>query len=410
LPHGNRLVVVTNGGGPGIIAADASARHGLTLPEISEQTKTTLKSAVQRDISLGNPLDLTAGASADEFEAVLKILASDQDIDMALAIFVPPIVTAPEAMQESIRRVAPLFQRNGKPLVCCFFGQHGMQGKVGGSRRSVPSYLFPEEAVLALAKAVQYSELNKRRRGIIPKIRGIQREKGRRLVEQAMSGNAQRPLWLPADTIFSLLNCYGMRALQTVIARTPSEAARTASEIGFPVAVKLNSSTIVHKTDVGAVMLDLKSAGEVEKAFEDIRSKLKAVGRDNEMQGVVVQPMIAGGMEVIAGVTQDPSFGPLIMFGTGGVYAEIFNDIAVRLHPLTDLDARELIHSVKMAKLFEGFRGTPAVDTDSVKDLLLRLSALVEDIPQIAELDLNPVRIMARGGGYWIVDSRILVR
>jgi acyl-CoA synthetase (NDP forming) len=207
-----------------------------------------------------------------------------------------------------------------------------------------------------------------------------------------------------------LLECYGIRAVETAVAKTATEATALASRIGFPVAVKLNSSTIVHKTDVGGVILDVKSADEVEKAFDNIRAKLKEIGRDHEMQGVTVQRMVKGGVEAIVGVTQDPSFGPLIMFGIGGVYAELLNDVAVRFHPLTDVDARELTGSVRMAKLFEGFRGTPPSDTQALEDLLLRLSALVEDIPQISELDFNPVKVMPRGEGYWVVDSRIAVR
>ncbi len=180
--------------------------------------------------------------------------------------------------------------------------------------------------------------------------------------------------------------------------------------MGFPVAVKLSSSTIVHKTDVGGVKLDLESEIEVKRAFNDIKSRLAEIGRQDEMEGVTVQHMVKEGIEAIVGVTLDPSFGPLIMFGMGGVYAELMKDVAVRLHPLTDSDARELVKSIKMTKLFEGFRGAPPSDIESLEDLLLRLSALVEDIPQIAELDFNPVKVMPRGQGYWIVDARVMLR
>jgi acetyl coenzyme A synthetase (ADP forming)-like protein len=410
VPRGRRLAIVTNGGGPGIIAADASANHGLVLPDLSTETMNALKSAVERDIGLGNPLDLTAGATAKEFENTLNILARDQGVDAVLTIFVPPIVVDPGAMEDTIRRVMPVFQRHRKPLLACFIGQRGIQGKLGTESKSVPCYLFPEGAVSALAKAVEYGELAKHRRGTIPKIRGIKRERGRKIVQAAMTDSAQRPLWLSVDAISELLACYGIRTVDTVTAKTATEAATIASRIGFPVTVKLNSSTIVHKTDVGGVLLDLKSADEVEKAFGDIKARLKEISRDHEMQGVVVQCMVAGGIEAIVGVTQDPSFGPLIMFGIGGTYAELLNDVAIRLHPLTDLDARELISSVRMAKLFEGFRGSPPSDTPALEDLLLRLSALVEDIPQISELDFNPVKVMPSGEGYWVVDSRIMLR
>jgi len=166
----------------------------------------------------------------------------------------------------------------------------------------------------------------------------------------------------------------------------------------------------VHKTDVGGVILDLKSESEVRKAFEDIKARLSEIGRQREMEGIIVQRMVKGGTEAIVGVTQDASFGPLIMFGLGGIYAELLKDVAVRLHPLTDLDARELIGSIKTARLFKGFRGSPPSDTPALEDLLLRLSALIEDVPQIGELDFNPVKVMPQGQGYWIVDARIMLR
>jgi acyl-CoA synthetase (NDP forming) len=180
--------------------------------------------------------------------------------------------------------------------------------------------------------------------------------------------------------------------------------------LGFPVAVKLASSTIVHKTDVRGVVLDLNSEDEVKKAFKDIKARLAETGRQSEMWGVIVQPMVTEGVEVVAGVTQDPSFGPIIMFGLGGIYTELLKDVAVRLHPVTDVDAHELVSSIKTSKLFEGFRGAPPSDTRSLEDLLLRLSALVDNVPQIAELDLNPVKVMEREKGYWVVDARIMVR
>ncbi|MCG2776169.1 MAG: acetate--CoA ligase family protein, partial [Desulfobacterales bacterium] len=247
-------------------------------------------------------------------------------------------------------------------------------------------------------------------KGTIPKIRGIKRERARKLIERAMTRSTDRPLWLSPKEITNLLSCYGIHFAETLMAKTADDATTAASRVGFPVAVKLSSSTIVHKTDVGGVKLALESEIEVKRAFNDIKFRLTEINRQDEMEGVTVQHMVKEGIEAIVGVTLDPSFGPLIMFGMGGVYAELMKDVAVRLHPLTDSDARELVKSIKMTKLFEGFRGAPPSDTESLEDLLLRLSALVEDIPQIAELDFNPVKVMPRGKGYWIVDARIMLR
>jgi len=201
-----------------------------------------------------------------------------------------------------------------------------------------------------------------------------------------------------------------MRIINSWLARSPEEAAAIAVNTGFPVAIKLASSTITHKTDVGGVLLGLNTEKEVKQAYRDINDKLVNQGRDKDMEGVNVQKMIGGGIEAIIGVTQDPSFGPLIMFGSGGVYAELINDVSFRLHPLTDLDAKELISSVKMAGLYEGYRGSPPADVASVRELLLRLSIMVEDLPQIIELDFNPVKVLPQGEGYWILDARVLIR
>ena len=409
-PRGKRVVIVTNGGGPGILAADACEHRSLTLPEFSSETTELLRSAIRREIALRNPLDLAAGATGQEFEDVLGVLAGDSENDAVITIFIPPTVVDPKAIDKAIGRVAPLFQRHHKPLLACFMGERGFKAKLGSGGRFVPCYPFPEDAVLALAKAAEYSAWLEKPKGAIPRIQGLRRERGRKLIEMAMSRTAQRPLWLSAEETAQLLNCYGIRFAETLMARTASEAMALASKIGFPVAVKLTSSTIVHKTDVGGVILDIESELQVEHAFEDIRTRLAKMGREHEMQGVSVQRMVKGGVEAIAGVTQDPSFGPLIMFGIGGIYAELLKDVAVKLHPLTDLDAEELISSVKMVRLFEEFRGSPASDIEALKDLLLRLSALVEDMPEITELDLNPVKVMPRGEGYWVVDSRILVK
>ncbi|MFC1964302.1 GNAT family N-acetyltransferase [Chloroflexota bacterium] len=410
LPQGRRVAIVTNGGGPGIIAADAATRNGLTVPELSRETAEKLEKVVQRDINLNNPVDTTAGATAPEFEGILKVLADDKDNDAVLVIFMPPVVVETRTMEDTIRRIAPLFWKRGKPLLACFLGQWGLKAQLGTRGRYVPTYPFPEEAVAALAKAAEYAEMKRRPPGKLSRITGLKRVKARKIIERAMTRSTQRPLWLAADEIAGLLGCYGIRFVETVLARTPGEAAEAATRLGYPVAVKLASGTITHKTDVGGVVLDLRSAKEVRKAFHDIRKSLTDLGQQQKMAGVTVQPMVPGGLEAIAGVTTDPSFGPLIMFGSGGIYAEMIKDVSLRLHPLTDLDARDLVYSIRMSSLFKGYRGSPPLDTESLQDLLLRISAIVEDIPQLQEMDLNPVKVLPRGKGYRVVDARVMLR
>jgi len=410
LPKGRRVAIVTNGGGPGIIAADACEKQGLLIQELPQETINELKTHIKRDIRFNNPLDMSASATAEEFVSALKVLAKNYSSDAVIAIFIPPVTLETKTIEDSIRHVSPLFWRQNKPLLTCFMGQRGFKISVGSTGKFVPSYPFPEGAVSALAKACEYAEHRRKPKGTIPKIHGINRKRAQNIIDTAMTKNINRPFSLSAKEIVDLLSCYNIRLTETLLAKTADEAIAAASKLGFPVAIKLASSTIAHKTDIDAVRLDVRSASEVKETFRDIESRVKEIGRRDEMDGVTVQKMVKGGIETIVGVTQDPSFGPLIMFGIGGIYAEMIKDVAVRLHPLTDVDARELIGSIKMAKLFDGFRGSPPSDIQALEDLLLRLSALVEDVPEITELDFNPVKVMPRGEGYWIVDARIMVR
>ena len=411
VPQGKRVAIVTNGGGPGTLAADACDHHGLELPEFSTETAEALRPVIEQDIIINNPLNITARAGAKEFENALRILAKDPDNDAVIAIFMPPIMMDTENVENAVRRVAPVFQQHRKPLLTCFMGERGFwRGGLAAKGKYVPCCPFPEDAVSALAKAVEYGQWLNTPKGSVPKIRGIRRSKARKLVETAMTRSAKRPLWLSPEEIAELLNCYDIRFAETIAAKTSANAVSAASRIGFPVAVKLAAPTIIHKTDVGGVMLDLKTEAEVEQAFNDIEAGLAKLGRQDEMTGVMVQRMVNGGTDMIVGVTQDPSFGPLIMFGLGGIYFELLKETAFRLHPLTDVDARELVASVKTAKLIEEARGTPPGDMASLEGLLSRLSAMVEDLHQIAELDLYPVKVMPQGEGYWVVDARIMLR
>ncbi len=410
LPKGRRLAIITNGGGPGIIAADAAVNNGLSLPIFPDETARKLKQVIRRDIKIGNPIDMTAGATAQEFEDVLKVLARDEVNDAVLSIFIPPIVVNTSDMEKAITRVAALFRRQNKPLLACFLGQRGFKIKLGTGGRYVPTYSFPEEAVVALAKTVDYAEIRQKPRGKMPKFRGIKRLAAQNTIIRALRRSIRRPLWLEPQEINELLNYYGIRIMNTWLAKSAEEAASMAVNAGFPVAIKLASSTITHKTDVGGVVLSLNTEKEVKQAYRDIEERLVKQGRSKDMDGVIVQKMIEGGIETIIGVTQDPSFGPLIMFGSGGIYAELIKDVSFRLHPLTDLDAEELIRSVKLAELYKGYRGSPSADVAAIRELLLRLSIMVEDLPQIIELDFNPVKVLPQGEGYWILDARILIR
>ena len=410
LPKGNRVAILTNGGGPGILTADACAARGLELPELSKSTISKLRRSLSKEATFANPVDMTASSGAKEYAKAMNILSEDENVDTLIVIFIPPIVTEPEAIASAIREVAPRFREQGKTLAASFMSSRGAPSELGSDEEGhVPTFTFPEATAGALAKACEYSEWLKRPSGKIPKFTDIDRRKGLRIIEEALEKSSTRPLWLRAASAVELLNAYGISVVPTLLAKTAIEAAVAAEELGFPVCVKLLSKTITHKTDVGGIALDLSSKEEVEQAFACIRNRLDNEGLGKEMWGVIVQKMVKDGLETIVGVTQDPSFGPLILFGYGGVYAELYKDVTFRIHPLTDLDAREMIRSVTAYKLLEGWRGAKRADIESIEELLLRISAMVEDLPHIVELDLNPVKVKAEGKGYSAVDARIMI-
>jgi acetyltransferase len=327
-----------------------------------------------------------------------------------IVIFIPPILTQAEVVANVIRELAPEFRRRGKTLVASFMGSHGagIEYDSEGSRY-IPLFAFPERTAGALARAYEYSQWLRRPKGVIPKLTGINKEKAEEIVASALKQSSTRPLWLDASSISDLLNSYGIKVAASKSAKTAKDAVKVATEIGFPVAVKLLSDKITHKTEVGGVILSCCSSGDVQQAFNQIRERLESLGRADEMQGVTIQQMISEGIEVIVGLTQDSSFGSLIMFGMGGTYAEFLKDITFRIHPLTDVDIQDMVRSVKVHELFAGWRGSKPSDVKALEDLLLRVSAMVEDLPQIAEMDLNPVKVQEQGKGYVVVDARILL-
>ena len=410
LPRGRRVAVLTNGGGPGIMTADACADRGLELPVLSGDTISQLRGFLSPRASLSNPVDMTADSSAETYRQALDVLSRDDCVDIVIVIFVPPIPVQSEAVANVIREAAPEFRKRGKTLVASFMGSRGTgiecYTEEGGC---IPSFTFPEHAAAALAHAREYSEWLQRPKGAIPELTGIDRERAREVVASALKRSSTRPLWLEDSEILELLTSYGIRIVTSKSASTPEEAARMAEEIGFPVAVKLVSDKIVHKTEVGGVILSRRSGSEVKEAYEQIRSHLQNLGKPDEMQGVTVQQMVPDGVEVIVGLTQDPTFGPLILFGLGGIYAEFFKDITFRIHPLTDIDVRDMVRSVKAHQLLGGWRGSKPSDIRAIEDVLLRVSAMVEDLPQIAEMDLNPLKAQEEGKGCIVVDARILL-
>jgi acyl-CoA synthetase (NDP forming) len=406
VPRGKRTAILTNAGGPGILAADACEELGLLLPELAPDTVAKLRSILPDEASTSNPVDMVASATADQFLEATRILLAADEVDILLTIFVPPIITQPEDVAEAIAKAS---EGTGKPVVSCLMGAHGI---VSGHRSRgdwrVPSFKFPEAAARAMARVAQYGEWLRRPEGREVSFADADVPRARAVVDRRLAmPDAAEGAWLHAEDCRELLTAFGIRTAPVTYATTPEEASAQAAALGFPVVVKLASDTITHKSDVRGVRLDLRNEAQVSDAFYAIRGYLADMGLEDAMTGVNVQPMIEEGVEAIVGVTLDPAFGPLIMFGLGGIFVELLQDVTFRLHPITDLDAAEMVRELKAHKLLDGYRSHPPADVPAVQELLLRVSALIEAVPEIREMDFNPVKLLRPGQGATVVDARV---
>lgn len=385
LPAGRRVAIVSNGGGPGILAADACVAAGLEVPELSETTQAALRSFASPEAGLRNPVDLVASAAPTTFERTLAVLLADDGIDAVLVIFVPPLVAQTDDVAQAI--LATTAQPSAKPVLACFLGRADSRGvltSLDGSR-CIPKFAFPEAAAASLGRAAKLAEWRRRPVGIVPALAGVDLGRARALVRDQLSQHPEGE-WIAPQVALEVLGSFGIPVVETRWASTAAGAVAAAEEIGLPVAVKAGSGTLIHKTDVGGVRLGLDSIDAARDAFTEMHATL-----GDRMGGAIVQPMMPAGVETIVGVTHDPSFGSLVLFGMGGFAAELLRDTALRVVPLTDLDAHELVRSLRASPLLFGFRNTPEVDVAALENLLLRVGLLAEHLPEVAELDCNPV-------------------
>jgi acetyl coenzyme A synthetase (ADP forming)-like protein len=389
LPRGRRVGVLTNAGGLGILCADACAAAGLELPELTEETRAALQRLLPEDASLANPVDLLGSATAATFEAVIPALLEDKRLDSLVVLFVPPVVAGTDEVAAAILEAV---DRAGtdKPVLAVLISREGTPAALRKEGGSVASFAYPESAARALGLAAARAEWLRRPAGTVPPPPNVDVAAARRIVDAALAGRPEA--WLDAEAIRGLLEAYGVPVVSERVAQTVDEAVDAASELGLPVVLKTAAGG-AHKTEQGGIALDLRDTEQVRAAAERIGAP------------VLVQPMVTGGAELLAGIVQDPVFGPLVAFGPGGIFAELIDAATFRIAPLTDVDANELVQEGKAGRLVAGFRGTPAADAPALIDLLHRLSLLAEQLPEVAELDLNPV--IALPTGCVIVDARV---
>lgn len=402
LPRSRRTAVLTNSGGPGILAADALERHGLEVAELDPGTITRLRPLFPEEASIRNPLDMIASATPEGYRAALDAMLDDPNIDSAVAIFVPPLGLPQEDVAEAIGVVAG--KHPAKPVLAVLMGREGLpQGKAELHRAGIPAYIFPESAARALAALRRHGEWRVRP-VVAERPLDVNRERAREILCVARQEGRSRLTELEA---IQLLEAYGIPTVATRFAPDPNSAAAAASELGYPVVLKVVSPDIVHKSDVGGVRIDLATALDVEVAAAEILDAVRHRAPEAVVRGFVVQRMLTGGRETIAGLTRDPAFGPLVMFGLGGIYVEAIGDVTFRVAPIGTLDARDMITGIRGTAILRGVRGAPPVDLGALGAILRRLGQLGADFPEIQELDANPVLAFPQGA--MAVDARVLM-
>jgi acetyl coenzyme A synthetase (ADP forming)-like protein len=403
LPRSSRTAVLTNSGGPGILAADALEPQGMDLVELSRDTITRLEPLFPAEATLRNPLDMIASATAADYRTALDALLADANVDSAVAIFVPPLGIRAEDVAEAIVTVAK--QYPAKPVLAVLMGRAGLPaGKAELHRAGIPAYIFPESAARALGALRRHREWRARPEVHVREL-PTERDRARRVLDTVAASGRRK---LSELEVLGVLAAYGIPTAPARLARDPEEAARVAADIGFPVVLKVVSPQIIHKTEIGGVRTGIDTAVELKQAWVEMLDGVSRAAPQAAIEGMLVQRMVQGGRETIVGISRDSTFGPLVMFGLGGIYVEALGDVRFRVAPIGPLDAHDMLHGIRGVAILKGVRGAPPVDFATLGDTLQRVSQLAVDFPEIAELDINP--LLAFPTGVMAVDARILLQ
>ncbi len=402
LPKGRRVAVLTNAGGPGVLATDALVGHGMELAEIAPATRAKLEKELPAEASVSNPIDMIAGADAESFRRCLAILLTAPEVDVAIVAFVPPIMVDP---MDVVRAVTEARRASDKPVYMVLMAEEGFYARIPAELPdSPPIYRYPETAAYAASEMAAYARWRERDPGRIPEI-----ERDVDAARAILEAEGTPGEFLDAGAVFRILEAYRFPLAKWKSARTVEEAIAAAGAIGYPVALKVAGRKIVHKSDVGGVILGIKNALKMEGAVGKLARAMRSLGLDPETEGFLVQEMARPGREAILGMNRDPVLGPVLLFGLGGKYVEVFQDVALRVHPITDVDAREMVESIRGYPLLAGVRGEASVAFPVVQEALLRLSALVADFDALAEIDLNPFILAPEPAECRIVDARMKI-
>lgn len=404
LPKGDRVAIVTNAGGPGIMATDACVRYGLTLAPLAKKTTQTLKAGLPPTAGLNNPIDIIGDAGKDRFKLAIQAVLDDSNVDGAIVICTPQTMTMLKEVASVIAEVAS--EREKPVMASCMAVQDISDSLEVLDQAKVPHYRFPEAAARAMSNMARYAWWIHRPRTKVKAFKDVSKAKVRAILDRAIAGKRS---FLPEPEAQEILKAYGFPLLPCHLAESLEQALKAASEIGYPVALKIVSPGIVHKIDVGGVKLGIRDDNDLERAYEEMLAGVKNLKPEPEIWGVFVQKMAEGGKETIIGMNRDPHFGPLLMFGMGGIYVEAFQDVTFRLAPIRELGSRRMIEEIKGYRILKGFRGEKPSDTDAIAECLQRLSQLVTDFEEIQELDINPLLVFEEGQGAKVVDARIMI-
>ncbi len=405
VPAGPRVGLITNAGGPGILLADACEANGLVVPELAPATLQALRGFLPTHAALTNPVDVIPSATAEQYARAIRLTGADPNVDAVIVIYLPPLLVPPEEVARAIAQAAGEVPPE-KPVLTVLMSSRSTAPIVSsGPRGRLPSYSFPENAALALSAAERYGRWRKRRRGCIRTLEPFSQAAIRAVVDRVLQAS-ETPVWVEPADLSTILRAAGIEYAQTQEVPVAS-APEAADHIGYPLVMKVQSSQVLHKSDVGGVVLGLKSRADVETALEALSTRMAGIGV--RLNNVLLQREIPGGIEALVGVTTDPTFGPLLVCGLGGVLVELLKDVSFHLSPVSDIDAEEMIAKLRSAKLLDGYRGSPPGDREALIRVIQQVSALVELIPELRELDLNPLKVLEPGNGALVVDGRMRI-
>ena len=402
LPAGNRLLIITNAGGPGILAADMAERTGIKLPIMTKETIDAIAKMLPSNASLFNPVDIVGDATSERYAVVLNNAVKDPNIDGILVILTPQAMTDVENTADIIIRTG---QETDKPIITSFIGEVSVRKAIDKLKaKSIPSFSYPETAVKSFKKLCDFTAWKNSPEDCAPVLTS-----NKDAVKDSIDALLKEGRFEVGDDIaMTILSRYGFPFPERALARTAKEAAAVAERIGFPLVMKISSPDILHKTDVGGVKLDINSAIAAEDAFTEITTNAKRFMPDAMINGVMLYEMIKGGKEVILGVSYDRTFGHMLMFGLGGIYVEILKDVSFRIAPLSRSEAVSMVSEIKTSALLRGARGEKPSDVDAIVDGILKLSSIVTDFPVIRELDINPLMVLNKGA--FAIDARIIFK